>query len=227
MATSKFGKAFAEARKAKGPGKTFTFEGKSYSTNMASDKGSAPKASPRPTARPAKKAPPMKGRPDSAARVSDATTVDRRWADANAKPKAETAKPKVEVKTPTSSTTRPQSRPTGTRPQSRPTATTPVAKSASVPSVTTTPLAPNTLKGYTWDQYIKGNNLGRLRAGVPMDIRSEEDFLKKAAEEASAKNAPKTSSVATRRANRGQSYAKGGMVKKSNCGASVPPSKKR
>ena len=226
MATSKFGKAFAAARKEKGAGKTFTFEGKSYSTDLASDKSSAPTSSSRPTARPTRKAPPMKGRPDTAKRVSDATTVDRRWADANATPKAETAKPKVEVKTPTSSTTRPQSRPTGTRPQSRPTATTPVAKSASVPSVTTTPLAPNTLKGYTWDQYIKGNNLGRLRAGVPMDIRSEEDFLKKAAEEEAAKNAPKApSSVATRRSNR--NYNKGGMVNKSNCGASVPPSKKR
>jgi len=125
MATSKFGKAFAAARKEKGPGKTFTFEGKSYSTDMASDKSSAPTSSSRPTARPAKKAPPMKGRPDSAPRVSDATTVDRRWADANAKPKAETAEPKMEVKTPTSSTTRPQARPTAApksspRPTARP-----------------------------------------------------------------------------------------------------------
>jgi len=125
MATSKFGKAFAAARKEKGPGKTFTFEGKSYSTDMASDKSSAPTSSSRPTARPAKKAPPMKGRPDSAPRVSDATTVDRRWADANAKPKAETAEPKMEVRTPTSSTTRPQARPTAApksspRPTARP-----------------------------------------------------------------------------------------------------------
>ena len=125
MATSKFGKAFAAARKEKGAGKTFTFEGKSYSTDMASDKSSAPTSSSRPTARPAKKAPPMKGRPDTAPRVSDATTVDRRWADANAEPKAEAAKPKMEVKTPTSSTTRPQARPTSApksspRPTARP-----------------------------------------------------------------------------------------------------------
>lgn len=120
MATSNFGKAFAAARKEKGPGKTFTFEGKSYSTNMASDnKANAPTSSPRPTARPTKNAPRMKGRPDSAPRVSDATTVDRRWADAN-------AKPTTEVKTPTSNTTRPQARPTAApksspRPQARPT----------------------------------------------------------------------------------------------------------
>jgi hypothetical protein len=178
MATSKFGKAFAAARREKGPGKTFTFEGKSYSTNMASDKGSAPARTP------------------SIAKRAEAA-IDR------------------------ASPTRPKSRPTGTRPQARPTATTPVAKSASVPSVTTTPLAPtaNTLKGYTWDQYIKGNNLGRLRAGVPMDIRSEADFLKLAAAEA----APKTRPATRTRGN----FNKGGMVKKSNCGASVPPSKKR
>ena len=185
MATSKFGKAFAAARKEKGPGKTFMFNGKSYSTNMASDK---PKA-------PAKK-------PDIAKRAEAA--INR------------------------ASPTRPKSRPTGTRPQARPTATTPVAKSASVPSVTTSSLAPtaNTLKGYTWDQYIKGNNLGRLRAGIPMNIRSEEEFLKKAAEEAADKNAPETrTSSRTRRSNR--NYNKGGMVKKANCGASVPPSKKR
>ncbi len=137
MATSKFGKAFAAARKEKGAGKTFTFEGKSYSTNMASDKSSAPTSSPRPTARPAKKAPPMKGRPDSAPRVSDATTVDRRWADANAKPKAEAAKPKTEVKTPTSSTTRPQARPTSA-PKSSPR---PTARPTSAPKTSPRPTA--------------------------------------------------------------------------------------
>ena len=174
MATSKFGKAFAAARKEKGPGKTFTFEGKSYTTDMASDKKAKAPA----------KAP------------SKSTTIIKR----------------AEAAIDRASPTRPQSRPTGTRPQARPTATTPVAKSASVPSVTTTSLKPraNTLKGYTWDTYIKGNNLGRLRAGVPMDIRSESEFLKLAAEEAERGN-----------------YSKGGMVKKANCGASVPPSKKR
>jgi len=51
-----FSKAFAAARKAKGPGKTFMWQGKSYSTNTAADKSSstrraspsAPASSPRP-----------------------------------------------------------------------------------------------------------------------------------------------------------------------------------
>ena len=54
MATSEFGKAFAAARKEKGPGKTFTFKGKKYTTDMASDKkaSSAPKKAPVPKERP-------------------------------------------------------------------------------------------------------------------------------------------------------------------------------
>jgi hypothetical protein len=54
MATSEFGKAFAAARKEMGPGKTFTFKGKKYSTDMASDKkaSSAPKKAPVPKERP-------------------------------------------------------------------------------------------------------------------------------------------------------------------------------
>jgi len=151
MAKSEFQKAFAAARKEKGPGKTFTFNGRSYTTNYAEEAGE--KA-------PAKTETPKR----DIAKVAEAA-IDK------------------------ASPTRPKSRPTGTRPQSRPTATTPVTKSASVPEVTTTELAPtaNTVKGYTWEEYLKGNNLGRLRAGVPMNIRTEEDFLKLAKEEASKK----------------------------------------
>jgi len=64
-----FGKAFAEARKAKGPDKTFMWNGKSYSTNTAADKSSAskssaPVSSPRPPAPGAKGA--AKGRAGAA-----------------------------------------------------------------------------------------------------------------------------------------------------------------
>ena len=54
MATSEFGKAFAAAYKELGPGKTFPFKGKIYSTDMASDKkaSSAPKKAPVPKERP-------------------------------------------------------------------------------------------------------------------------------------------------------------------------------
>ena len=48
---SDFGNAFAAARKAKGAGSTFMYNGKSYSTNRADDKPS-PKAAPMPPKRP-------------------------------------------------------------------------------------------------------------------------------------------------------------------------------
>lgn len=52
MAT--FKEAFAAARKEKGAGKTFTWNGKSYTTDMATDKKqSAPTASDKPKAKPA------------------------------------------------------------------------------------------------------------------------------------------------------------------------------
>jgi hypothetical protein len=67
MATSEFGKAFAAARKEMGPGKTFTFKGKKYSTDMASDKkaSSAPKKAPAPKERPSMpKRKPSEGSPE-------------------------------------------------------------------------------------------------------------------------------------------------------------------
>jgi hypothetical protein len=64
MATSEFGKAFAAARKEMGPGKTFTFKGKKYSTDMASDKksSSAPKKASLPKERPSTPSP-LSGNP--------------------------------------------------------------------------------------------------------------------------------------------------------------------
>lgn len=64
MAT--FKEAFAAARKEKGAGKTFTWNGKSYTTDYATEKkpsAQAPKTSPRPQAKPA--APKPKARPAS------------------------------------------------------------------------------------------------------------------------------------------------------------------
>lgn len=51
MAT--FKEAFAAARKEKGAGKTFTWNGKSYTTDRADDKKPAPTASNKPKAKPA------------------------------------------------------------------------------------------------------------------------------------------------------------------------------
>ena len=59
-----FSKAFAAARKEKGAGKTFQWNGKTYTTDLASEKSTTPSASPRPKAKLAK---------ESSARVAAGT----------------------------------------------------------------------------------------------------------------------------------------------------------
>ena len=49
-----FSKAFAAARKEKGAGKTFQWNGKTYTTDLASEKSTTPSSSPRAKAKPAK-----------------------------------------------------------------------------------------------------------------------------------------------------------------------------
>jgi hypothetical protein len=114
-----------------------------------------------------------------------------------------------------------------TRPQARPSSGSPAptATSVTAPEVTETKLpasgAGATLKGYTWEEYRAGNNLGRLRAGVPMGLNRRE-FAERAAAEA----APKPQTPARTRGQRGaRGMAKGGMVK-ANCGASMKPTQK-
>lgn len=63
---SSFGAAFKDARKRLGAGKTFTYKGKKYTTNLASDKKkvspktTANKPTPRPKAKPARNTKPSK-----------------------------------------------------------------------------------------------------------------------------------------------------------------------
>jgi len=120
----------------------------------------------------------------------------------------------------------------------------PTATSVTTPEVTTTKLPPRqtTLMGYTWEEYKEGNNLGRLRAGLPLGL-SRSEFMERAQ---AAENAPTPASkaklnppsgntrgggsagnrAAMRRAKGGLvGYAKGGMVK-ANCGASMKPTQK-
>lgn len=65
-----FKAAFAAARKEKGAGKTFQWNGKTYTTDYASEKSTTPSTSPRPKAKPAKEAPAAK---ESPARVAAGT----------------------------------------------------------------------------------------------------------------------------------------------------------
>ena len=89
MAT--FKEAFAAARKEKGAGKTFTWQGKSYTTDLASEKKSGPKKSTaetapprRPAAPPVKAAKPAVTTPTSSPRPRTAVS-----GVANAKPVAD------------------------------------------------------------------------------------------------------------------------------------------
>jgi hypothetical protein len=65
-----FGEAFRAARKDKGAGSTFTWNGKSYSTNMASDKPAAPKPAARSTTSSAPSSAPKPAAPKSIASAS-------------------------------------------------------------------------------------------------------------------------------------------------------------
>jgi hypothetical protein len=65
-----FSKAFAAARKEKGAGKTFSWNGKTYTTDYASEKSTTPSSSPRAKAKPTKEAPAAK---ESPARVAAGT----------------------------------------------------------------------------------------------------------------------------------------------------------
>jgi hypothetical protein len=74
-----FKQAFVAARKAKGAGKTFTWKGKSYTTNTKEDKKSgAPKKSlrPKPRPTPTKKSSPNKSGTDSRGRTKDMRMAD-------------------------------------------------------------------------------------------------------------------------------------------------------
>lgn len=103
----------------------------------------------------------------------------------------------------------------------------PTATSVTTPEVTTTKLPPReaTLMGYTWEEYKKGNNLGRLRAGLPMGL-SRSEFMERASASTETRTSPRTGNTAARRDRRqSRGFAKGGMVK-SNCGASMKPAQK-
>ena len=102
-----FKEEFARARKAKGPGKTFPWRGKTYSTNTASDSGksSAPTSSPRPP--PAGAIGAARGRQGAAAGAAAAASVRERLPQVEAStegrpfmPKKRAVRPKRKAEAP-------------------------------------------------------------------------------------------------------------------------------
>lgn len=121
MAQSDFSKAFAAARKEKGAGKTFTFKGKSYTTNYASDAVKAPTT--RPKAQPAERATTPKTSPMPRARpasLSHNTKNDVSPSTTESAPKT-SPRPKARGAAPTTSP-RPKARSAAPRTSTRPTA---------------------------------------------------------------------------------------------------------
>jgi len=74
---SSFSKAFAKARKEQGPGGTFTWRGKQYTTDRADDKPSKSTKTSRPKARPESTTPTTSPRPRSKPRSTTPTTSPR------------------------------------------------------------------------------------------------------------------------------------------------------
>jgi len=143
-----FGKAFAAARKQMGAGKTFTYKGKSYSTNRADDKPAAAKPSLAPsTSQNPKARPSWMGTSGGKIRMGmstpEGTRSDASRVSVNPPPKP--AAPAAPKPVAPSASLRPKARPaaapapsmapsTSQRPMPRPTAAPAAPKPASMPS---------------------------------------------------------------------------------------------
>jgi hypothetical protein len=125
-----FGKAFAAARKEMGAGKTFTYKGKSYSTNRADDKPAAAKPSLAPsTSKNPKARPSWMGTPGGKIRMGmstpEGTRSDASRVSVNPPPKPAAPAPSLAPST----SQRPMPRPTAA-----PAAPKPAPKPVSMPS---------------------------------------------------------------------------------------------
>lgn len=209
-----FGKAFAAARKEKGAGSTFTYKGKSYTTNYKEEQGSAK----------------PKGKTDIAKMAGDA--IDRSGPTRpRSRPTGETG-------------TRPRSRPTDKAPTATSITTPEVtteklparsANTATRPSGPkgSSPLAPSETAGPRGTKPFAGTKPTREEwdnMSVPQRIR----WGVIAPPKAEGEKGSNSGTTAARRDRRNMAmggmvnkpnYAKGGMVK-ANCGASMKPSQK-
>lgn len=125
-----FGKAFAAARKEMGAGKSFTWKGKSYSTNRADDKPAAAKSSLAPsTSQNPKARPNWMGTPGGKIRMGmstpEGTRSDASRVSVNPPPKA--AAPSVAPST-------------SLRPKARPAAAAPAAPKSVAPTTSQRPM---------------------------------------------------------------------------------------
>ena len=201
-----FGKAFAAARREKGKGKTFTWKGKSYTTNYKEETGTdqAPTTSARPRAR------------DEV--VTRAQRAIQRSEDE-----------KTSRKGPTS---RPNNNPART---SSPRTTT-TASSRPPEDPRTTGAGDNSPRrgGYSFNEWREMSRREREAAGLPTSIAGAQIYFRRSQTSGNSNSTGNKRSRPGGAAARGMAkggmvkktgYAKGGVVK-ANCGASMKPTQK-
>jgi hypothetical protein len=88
-----FKETFAKERKRLGKGKTFMWNGKSYTTNYAEEESSAPKSSPRPKAKPKDSLSGASRSAEGKVKPKDSLSGASRSSEGKVKPKAETPVP--------------------------------------------------------------------------------------------------------------------------------------
>ena len=206
-----FGKAFAAARKDKGKGKTFTWKGKSYTTNRADDTASG-----------------SSGEDQTVARARRA--IERREAE-----EAPAVRPRAR---PANNGKTPAVRPRARRPEDVPVtrdASSPKVTTSDIPApkpsgrTSRPPEGPSTTGsgtirsrgGYSFDQWREMTRREREDAGLPTSITGAQIYFRRSQTSGNS-NSGGTSGSSSRRTAR---MAKGGMVK-ANCGASMKPTQK-
>ena len=201
-----FGKAFAAARREKGKGKTFTWKGKSYSTNRADD---APSSNSR-----------SSGEDSTVTRALRA--IERAEAERApaVRPRARpTAKPKV----------RPRARPTDKAPTSTDASSPRVTTTALEPAAQGSARTPRNLANVTLADWAKMSPAERRELDLPNNRGAARRMLEGGASSTSSHKSRPGGSAARGMAKGGMvkkaGYAKGGMIK-ANCGASMKPTQK-
>ena len=204
-----FGRAFAAARREKGKGKTFTWKGKSYSTNRADD------------------APSSGSRGSSGSSEDSFVARNRRAIERAEAERAPAVRPRA----------RPTEEPK-VRPRARPTDKAPTSTNASSPRVTTTALepaaqgrasTPRNLANVTIEDWVKMSPAERRQLGLPNNRAAARRMLEGQSNSTSNRGRRPGGAAARGMAKGGMvkksGYAKGGVVK-ANCGASMKPTQK-
>lgn len=202
-----FGRAFAAARREKGKGKTFTWKGKSYSTNRADDTPSSG----------------SRGSSEDSTVTRARRAIERAEAERApaVRPRARpTEEPKV----------RPRARPTDKAPTSTDASSPRVTTTALEPAAQGRARTPRNLENVTIEDWARMSPAERRELGLPNNRGAARRMLEGQSNSTSGRRSRPGGSAARGMAKGGMvkktGYAKGGVVK-ANCGASMKPTQKK